>query len=178
MLDGEPPVRRAFRGERVGVELQLQEPLAADLLRVRVLDRAAEPERRPDARYREGAVCRQGDVPREVLRRTRGGRNGVELRLVVARAAQRVVVVPVLAQAADDVRETVGGAAGTRASRGDSSLAGPRARGGGRDTQPEHDRGDCRDHGKPHSSHLLSSRCGTGLEPSPAINLERNCPSR
>src|SRR5262249_13956238 len=117
----EAPARPALRGDRVRVELQFQEPLAADLLRVRVLDCAAEPERRPDARYRERTVFRQDGAPRYVLRGARCGRDGIELRLVVTRAARRVDVIPVLALAADDVRETAVGAVRARASRGDSS---------------------------------------------------------
>ena len=45
-----------------GVTGELYRPassaLLADLVRVRVLDRTSEPERRPDARYRERPVCR------------------------------------------------------------------------------------------------------------------------
>src|SRR5215467_659360 len=110
MRDAEATARRASRGHRVRVELQLEETLAADLARIRVFDRAAEPERRPDARHRNRAIRWQDDTPRDVLRGARCRRDRVELRFVVARAARRVVVVPVLALAADDVRETVLGA--------------------------------------------------------------------
>src|SRR5690349_12706812 len=153
MLDGEAPVREAVLRERVRVELQLQEPLLADLVRVRVLDRAAEPERRPDARYREGPICRQLDVPRDVLRGARRRRDGIELGLVVTRASRRVVVVPVLAQAADDVRKTGGGACAD-GSRSDGSRGGACARASGRRAQPKRDRGDDRDQRKLQSSHL------------------------
>ena len=141
--EGEASIRPAVLGDGIGIELQLQEPLLADLVRVRVLDRTSEPERRPDARYRERPVCRQLHAPRDVLRGARRRRDRIELGLVVTRAPLLVDVVPVLAQTARDVRET-GGGARTRCSRDDRSCAAPRARGGGRHAQPEHDRGDYR----------------------------------
>ena len=60
-LDHEAAVRRAVADDRVGIELQLHEGLAEQA--VRVVDRAAEPERRPGRVDREAAVARQHERP-------------------------------------------------------------------------------------------------------------------
>src|SRR6185437_4472633 len=109
----EAAVRGTALDERVGIELQLEKALEAELDRVAVMDGPAEPERRPDARYRNRAVRRQLDVPRDVLRGARRRRDRIELGLVVPGADGLVVLAQVVlvgAQAARDVREAGGGA--------------------------------------------------------------------